>query len=944
MSATGDGEFAMTRWWKCDLHVATPAWDFELPGGSNYDFSRPEDRQKFASLYMETAKAKGIEVLALADHNTGEWIDVMVAAGKAKGITVFPGCEITTGTGADGAHLIVIGDLHKTSQDFDRLLVSPVGFDEVDHPRFHTVAGKQVPGSAGNTIAQILDDLPDGLLAIGPHVLNENGLANMGTAKGDIRWKALHHPKLVAIDPGDCSESDAESYNGRFRRRALSDYPRLKSIAFVSASDAYSLEGIGSRFTWIRMEEPTLEGLRQAFLDREARLICDWDPKLNDYPEHNPNNIRHAWVRDICLHEILRRTTTSLQVTFHPGLNVLIGGRGSGKSTVVAALRQLYAGNDTLPEIIRGEAAQFAEYAFAGASIEATHFVAASQEQQTVTWSDQLGLDRRGQTPNGVATTFRVRVVNQKELYARVATDSRDPLSASRSLLSLVDESLGLLRPDDPLPGTWAKDWNELAAAWMAVARSYHSLVSDLAAEPTLQAEIAVLRTQIASFDSDTARTRREAFEALAAARRRLDDNQQRLESYLHALTELTSDVQVVSNADGVDAETTEIEATLLGIEISTRQAVADAVAAARSALDQWRTNLAESEWMNAQREGEKDRERYLQELKAQGLSPDAYINLRSALDERLLVEAELVKKRGEKEKVEKLYHDAWMALLKHRDKRGQARTALLDRVAGRSKRLRFKLNASVDVGGWVHALRELLGLRADGFLEDVPLLAEWLWLDDAKRSERLELWKEGLVKGDLKAIAAKNQANLRASWQERLEKLDEVIRLRLATEMADDVVEMSFLRDDGDPDVESHWQPITRGSPGQRTAAMLAFVLHHGTEPLVLDQPEDDLDTEWLSRLVIEELRASRWRRQLIVVSHNANVPVNGDADRVIVLENVDGVLQVRSSDGDHGDVREHCGAIEVDEVRSDIQKIMEGGVRAFQNRERRYNLEHPF
>src|SRR5690606_13712336 len=111
-------------------------------------------------------------------------------------------------------------------------------------------------------------------------------------------------------------------------------------------------------------------------------------------------------------------------------------------------------------------------------------------------------------------------------------------------------------------------------------------------------------------------------------------------------------------------------------------------------------------------RASEEDRLKYLEELKAQGLSPDAYLSLRATLDERLKVESELAIRRGEKEKVEKQYRTAWTALLKHLDKRGTARTELLEGVASRSKRLRFKLTRTVDAGGWVTFVRELLGLR----------------------------------------------------------------------------------------------------------------------------------------------------------------------------------------------------------------------------------------
>lgn len=94
----------------------------------------------------------------------------------------------------------------------------------------------------------------------------------------------------------------------------------------------------------------------------------------------------------------------------------------------------------------------------------------------------------------------------------------------------------------------------------------------------------------------------------------------------------------------------------------------------------------------------------------------------------------------------------------------------------------------------------------------------------------------------------------------------------------------------------------------------------------------------------MVSELRASRWKRQIIVVTHNANIPVNGDAERVLVLENKLGALQVRESvvSTATGDQKvPHWGAIELAKVREDIQNIMEGGIHAFVQRERKYNNE---
>jgi energy-coupling factor transporter ATP-binding protein EcfA2 len=121
----------------------------------------------------------------------------------------------------------------------------------------------------------------------------------------------------------------------------------------------------------------------------------------------------------------------------------------------------------------------------------------------------------------------------------------------------------------------------------------------------------------------------------------------------------------------------------------------------------------------------------------------------------------------------------------------------------------------------------------------------------------------------------------------------------------------------------------------------MLSFVLNYGTEPLVLDQPEDDLDTALITKLVVPQIRRSRWNRQVIIVTHHANIPVNGDAEQVIVLTNDGRNIQVKNSPDPADPAREvlHAGPIEIGVVREDIQEILEGGKEAFQARERRYN-----
>ncbi len=120
------------------------------------------------------------------------------------------------------------------------------------------------------------------------------------------------------------------------------------------------------------------------------------------------------------------------------------------------------------------------------------------------------------------------------------------------------------------------------------------------------------------------------------------------------------------------------------------------------------------------------------------------------------------------------------------------------------------------------------------------------------------------------------------------------------------------------------NFQAIHKGSAGQKSATILSLLLSFGDEPLILDQPEDDLDNSLITDLIVEKVKERKIHRQIIVVTHNPNIVVNGDSEKIISLDNR-GVIQVSSH-----------GALQTKEVRSEVCKIMEGGIQAL---EKRYN-----
>ena len=106
----------------------------------------------------------------------------------------------------------------------------------------------------------------------------------------------------------------------------------------------------------------------------------------------------------------------------------------------------------------------------------------------------------------------------------------------------------------------------------------------------------------------------------------------------------------------------------------------------------------------------------------------------------------------------------------------------------------------------------------------------------------------------------------------------------------------------------------------------MLAFLLSYGQEPLVIDQPEDDLDNRLVYDLVAKQIRDRKSSRQVIVVTHNANVVVHGDSDMIHAMEYRYGQCRILAE-----------GSMCDDAVRNAVCDVMEGGKAAFARRYRR-------
>lgn len=119
---------------------------------------------------------------------------------------------------------------------------------------------------------------------------------------------------------------------------------------------------------------------------------------------------------------------------------------------------------------------------------------------------------------------------------------------------------------------------------------------------------------------------------------------------------------------------------------------------------------------------------------------------------------------------------------------------------------------------------------------------------------------------------------------------------------------------------------PLESLSMGQRAIVLLKIILAYDDKPLLIDQPEEDLDNRYIYEHLVEAFKEAKNKRQIVIATHNANLAVNTDAEQIIVAKYDDGAISYE------------LGTLENPITKKDIKQILEGGDAAFRKREEKY------
>lgn len=840
---------------------------------------------------LEACRREGVRVVGITDHFRSSTARGLADLLTAAGVHVFPGFEASS---SEGVHLLCLFPPGTFFEEMERIIgrcgVSSLG---VDSP---------LSDKGCNQLLELIADL--GGVTIAAHVCSANGLLTTLRGQSAIRaWRSEH--LLAAALPAAAKEAP-EAYRNVILNRDP-NYRRVRPPAIINASDINDPAGLSSTSatTWIKMSGVSIEGLRQAFLDSESRVRLNSD----DPPALHTELIAASWDGGLLDGQGLR---------FNESLNVLIGGRGAGKSTLIESLRYAFDLPPKGDEARRTHDSMMKGLLGQGASISVLvrsphpspqHYLIQRNYGAKPRVRDHNGDLLDGVTPGAILGN--VEVYGQHE----ISELTRHPAKLAELLRRFTE------------PATDGSA--DKAAITTSMAQSRSQITSEAEEIGRIEEALAALPTL------------RERLRRFAAAG---------LDEKLKEKTLIDAEGRVFDGADVLVDQVRQLAATVRASEIAGTPILGEEEkaelpnAAILSGLNDIQSMLAArldratryigfaaesasaavqdvmTRWQPQREDAEQNYERILRELKAEGHDGSEYVSIKDQVERLRPKEAE----RG-------MRMERWSSLLKDRRellarwedaKAADFRT--LQRAARRvSQRLKDRVQVSVRRSRQLGQLEVILRKHVSGNINQA--------LERLRTSTELNVsdFAEAIREGAMKLVvdygfsqsAAEKIAQAGAALALEVEECEipaeAVLQLNVGLERA------------------PVWKELDDLSTGQKATAVLLLLLLESGAPLIVDQPEDDLDNRFIADSVVPAMRQEKRRRQFVFSSHNANIPVLGDAEQIVGLTPI-----VEAGSAAVTIAPELCGSIDVPAVKELVKELLEGGQAAFEYRRQKYGF----
>lgn len=839
--------------------------DFHLHTNKDKEFTYTGEQNSFVNDYVSALKEANISVGVITNHNKFD-IDEYKAirkAAKKQDIFILPGVELTIKEGANGIHTLIAFNpdewLEGGNNHIQTFLTA--AFATVRNPENRNT--KSVYDL--KNVFEKLDAYGRDYFIIFAHVDQNSGLFSecKGGLLESLAGFASFRKRVLGLQKSRTRDNLAKF------ERCCGYLPAL-----VEGSDPKTITDIGKgdKCTYLKVGEYSYSAIKFALQDYKDRVS-----------ENIPDN-KHGFIESISFQGGKFDGQT---IMFSSELNTLIGIRGSGKSSVLEVVRYVL---DLPAQMDKEYKESLVKNVFGSGGKATLSVIDKHGKRYSVSriFGERINvLDENGNDLN----------INPISLFDGVQYFGQKDLSGS------ADHENGLL--EKLISGRIGKPSN-LDSCVNELVRTVEQLL-DVSKIPQQMTEVTTLQTELehklSIFEEKGVAEKLKKQSGYATDTTKLDAVKNRIDAILRDIRNAFSKNAVASNAlDGycsdfnkdilddvfvvlslIDAQLTQIGSCIAEIEKQC-SCMKDIISHLKE-----RTNSLADEFAEIKRE-----------IKDETLDVDSFVRMTAELQKTKEKLKQLSEEASSKSKIEASFtkairerNDALLTTYNdykaETDRINQNQTELRIEITFKGDREGFKSQLKNDFKGTGISDAKYQAI-SDAFTDYAAIIEDWIICDGNKL-------KSIVTSGEY----VKLEDKLRSQYEELLSRQVE-----------------------NKVDIYYHSKLLRQHSIGQRASALILFILTQDDNDIIfIDQPEDDLDNKVIYDEVITAITQKKPYMQFIFATHNANIPVLGDSERVLVVE----------FQGTKIDVAQ--GNIDLDSTHKQIVDIMEGGKEAFNKRQ---------
>jgi len=871
---------------KVDLHVHSPASKDASWGDINeYDFLK----------YFED---KDFEMIAVTDHNSGEWIDKLISAAKDQRkrnnwkIRIIPGVEVSTGN----IHLTVLfpedTDSKKIGHFLSLLKIVPNDWGKPE----------QITELSPSAVCDVAHNEDFNGIVVGAHCKSDKGV--IGGLTGQIRLKTLENIDILELN----IDSELPERTIKYVREDL----KFTDIPFIFSSDSHKPDDICSKTCWLKMDECNFTGIQQ--------LVFEPDLRCSYLPPTEPSFLHLTGI------SIMGGLYSGERISLNPNLNVIIGGRGAGKSALIDLIRFTFGFEPKLIEDEKLFIDRITNFLSIGDKVRV--FLCSGDKeyiiQRTMDYSESGPKSKIVRILVSKAQIFEVTPIEPLRIEKSPIELFPIEIFAQGEVFGLtkkVDEQRKLI---DEYIGT--KPYLETEKSILLKLKTNSESI--IKTQATLNEEIAKVSNEeeigIRILELEV-HTKEDIFlhqDKWEDEKRFFDLSEQREKDICELSTDFVYELSSLPNTPNETPNNNDIKQysllfnslkdSIKDMETTLHKSLVEEVIGLTKVRDDWKIKY----------DGEYDK--LAEKLKELGVTDRAVIfkELQEKKTDLKIITEEIkpkIKKLGDTlQEHKKERNELIQKLNQNRSVLSKKRVTLADNFNTQlDNKVKICIDVESDPDQFIMELNEIYG--GSGIKNRDQL---WANLIDNKitpmKLADLILLKDNTT---IESFGFTPDAASKLIQYPESEQVYEIQTIKM-----EDVPKI-YLKKEGEYD----FTPLNELSFGEKCSAILSIVMLNKKNPLIIDQPEDEIDHAFIIENIVTSIRKIKHHRQLIISTHNPNIPVIGDAELVIKVKKIP---------------RKNTCTVEIARGLEDKEimkhlKVLEGGLEAFKKRSQKYGLK---